>query len=165
MKISHEEITQRLQERKRLHDAAAADRASRSRLNLQRQREEKQLRDRYLAQRPGTRRPETVTIDGEVYLADDRDSDEFKAYVVVVESALKAADGEPLTVREIKARLGDRLIERWLFDALATSTHVLHIQAYIDRFAYVEKLAVRVVHGSSDIAIAGTRKAAWPDWV
>ncbi len=119
-------------------------------------------RDSYYSNRP---RPVTVEYDGELVLADDRDSQAFKAYVTVVESALKAADGEPLTVREIKARLGDRLIERWLFDALATSTHVLHIQAYIDRFAYVEKLAVRVVHGSSDIAIAGTRKAAWPDWV
>lgn len=94
-------------------------------------------------------RPATVDCDGEMVSADDRDGTEFRDYVKVVEAALKAARGEPLSVREIKAALGDRLVERWLFDALAVSTHVLHIRGYIDRFAYFEKLAVRVVHGRS----------------
>jgi hypothetical protein len=109
-------------------------------------------------------RPETVVIDGEPIAADDRDSRAFKAYVAEVEKVLKEADGALMTIREIKAALGDRLVERWIFDALATSYHVLHVRAYIDRFAYVEKLTVKVVIGNNNIQLAGTRQHKRPDW-
>lgn len=164
-KISSDELFSRLQARKRLHDAKSLARIKERRASLAGQQAEQRAKENGVYRDELYRnRPETVLIDGEPILADDRESEAFSAYVQLVEGVLKAADGEPLSVREIKLRLGDRLVERWLFDALATSTHVLHIQAYIDRFAYVEKLTIRAVHGYNDIQIAGTREPKTPDW-
>lgn len=83
------------------------------------------------------RRPETMMINGVPVLADDRDSKEFKTYIQLIEDILREANGSLLTIREIKSRLGERLHERWLLDALAYSSHILHVPAYVDRFAYV----------------------------
>lgn len=110
------------------------------------------------------RKPITVNVDGELVAMDDRDSKAFKLYVAVVESVLKEANGSLLTIGEIKIALGDRLVERWLFDALATSFHVLHVPAYIDRFAYVEKVTIRNGGENKNIQVAGTAKHKGPDW-
>ena len=145
----------------------------RVRPNLNQQRADRAARDRYLAaigrgghqqNQERLRQPEYVEIDGEIMLADDRDGKAFKAYVREVEHALKKLDGL-VTIRQIKIALGEHLVERWLLDALATSYHVLHVPAYVDRFAYVEKLSVRKNNETNGIQVEGTRKRKEPDWI
>lgn len=141
----------------------------RSRINLQRHREERKARDRYLlALSPSTRGknlPQTVSIDGEVMVLDDRDGAEFKVYMKLIENILREANGSMLSLREIKAALGDQLVERWLIDALFFSHHVLTIeQPGFNRYTYVEKITVAPRSGDNSLHLANVGGAKWPDW-
>lgn len=97
---------------------------------------------------------------------DDRDGAEFKAYVSVVEAVLRAAYGRMLTLREIKDALGEKLIERWLIDALSFSHHVLTIEyPRFSRYMYVKKITIAPRSAErSSLYLTKVGGAKWPDW-